>query len=468
MTRLSPKPRSEDSLRRLASWMMLLAALAAVAFIVVISYVLLRDRNQGVAENATTAPQASDTTPIPPTQTELPLGAERVHIVLEGETLIGIASIYNVPVDAIQQANHLTTTVITPGQQLIIPAPLDLTPTAPFVTLGPPPTLTLSPDDPTNLSILSGWPRSLTGGPDADLNANYPGVLVRPRFTLHYQPGTYPDYHINEIVTLVETSLDNVEERLDVTLSGSFNLYAAGTLFDGDDVNIRGFSRSADRQVFVLMDGTSEPAERAYAVTHELTHLVAWNSFGSPASTMLSEGLATYIGRTELEEGGYLPYDQLCLAIEAAGVMPSMAAIDRDYKSFQGHIENRFNYFGAACFVDYLIKQGGLDALAAVYHTSDYPPLFDGRSLGVLDGDWRASLNARRAELTLDPVQLVNMTQQVNNAYDTVFSNVNGTPQMHLAYVTLDKARLALWRGDYPETTRLLAEVYRVSGITPP
>ena len=51
------------------------------------------------------------------------LNAPQIHIVAQGDTLFALAQHYNVTVEAIQQANDLTSDFISVGQQLIIPAP---------------------------------------------------------------------------------------------------------------------------------------------------------------------------------------------------------------------------------------------------------------------------------------------------------------------------------------------------------
>jgi LCP family protein required for cell wall assembly len=61
---------------------------------------------------ATTAPGLTST-----------LGAAQVHLVQQGDTLFALAQRYNVTVEALQQANHLTGDFISVGQPLIIPAP---------------------------------------------------------------------------------------------------------------------------------------------------------------------------------------------------------------------------------------------------------------------------------------------------------------------------------------------------------
>jgi LysM repeat protein len=386
------------------------------------------------------------------------------HTVQPGETLESIALRYGVSVEEIQNTNSLPDpNAIYEGQRLAIPGvrveageeapPADLTPTPAADPLegiehGP---------------LLSDWPRSILEG---DLDGNYPLVYDHARFTLHYQPGTYPDQNLEQVVSLVADALARVESTLGVTLNGTFDVYVAGTLYEAPNAHLRGLSRSLDRRLFVLLDGSGDEAENAYLVAHEMTHLVSWNTLGAPSSTMLSEGLATYVGKPALEEGGYLPYDQVCLGAYAADQMSSMAAIEQDWQAFQGHIRYRFNYFGSACFVGYLIDTYGMEAIRQLYHTSDYPTLY-GESLAALDSDWQASLAARQSELTIDPAEMVEYTEDVTTVYAYVLSSYNGTSNMHRAYALADQARLALWRGDYPAVQRALHEVYTLTGFTP-
>ena len=389
------------------------------------------------------------------------------HVVQPGETLIQIAQQYGVTPEAIQSANNLPDpNAIYSGQRLRIPgvaggeapasAPAAGEESAPVPTLDP---LEGLEDGP----LMSDWPRSILEG---DLDTNYPLIYQHPRFTLHYQPGTYPDQHLSETVDLIASSLARVEATLGVQLNGKFDIYVAGTLFEAPNAHLRGLSRSPDRKLFLLHDGSGDEVENAYLVTHELTHLVSWNTWGAPSSTMLSEGLATYVGAPVLDEGGYLPVDQVCLGAYAAGRMRSMAAIERDWQSFEGHIRDRFNYFGSACFVRYLVETYGLGPLSQLYNTSEYLTLY-GTSLDTLDADWQASLAARQSELTIDPQEMVTYTDEVAAVYDYVFDNYNGTGTMHRAYALVDQARLALWRGDYPSVRRLLDELYALTGFTP-
>ena len=449
-----------------------LAVAAVAALLTILVGMALFNRGQATAALATATGDAVPTAAEPAASAVLgPTSAApsgpTIHVVKQGETLIGIASQYGVPLDLIVAANHLKNThIIVPGQQIIIPDTLILTPVMTLGTSQPSPTPTLPADDTASLSVLSGWPRSLTDGTQAELDANYPSVVDRGRFKLHYQPGTYPDRHTDEVADRVGRALSTVEARLGVHLGGTFDAYAAGTLFAGLDAHLRGQSRSRDRRLFFLSDGTGTPAENDYAVTHELTHLVVWNTWGTPSSTMLSEGVATYVGKPELEGGGFMPYDQLCLGIMAADQMPPLAVIDRDFNYFQGHIEDRFDYFGSACFVQYLVDTYGLQPMSQLYHSSDYVGLY-GSTLSDLDQRWRASLAARQGQMTIDPAALVSYTQEVTSAYRYVFKNINDTLAMHQAYLAVDQARIALWKGDYPSTRHWLDQVYQLTGLTP-
>lgn len=375
------------------------------------------------------------------------------HEVRSGESLISIANLYGVDPEQIKAANNLSNAdQIYPGQTLLIPG---TTGSSPVVQEGI--WVELEGSGP----LLSDWPRSILEG---DLDENYPAIYEHSRFTIHYQPGTYPDVYLNETIALLEESLIHVEATLNVNLEGTFDIYLAGTLFEAPNAHLRGLSQSNDRRLFLLIDGSGDAAENAYLVRHEMTHLVSWNTWGAPNSTMISEGLATYAGKSALEEAGYLTYEELCVGAYDAGVMASMAAIERDFQAFLGHIRHRFNYFGSGCFVDYLIDTYGLEPMSQLYHSADYPGLYNGSSLASLDADWQAYLESKRATLTIDSAELVSYTEEVSNAYSQVFYYYDGSEQMHLAYTAVDQARIALWRGNYEDVRLWLDEVYRLLG----
>lgn len=513
--------------REVAIMLFALGALMVAAFVLTLGIVRFNQRGGELAAVTVTATpavvpteaapdaeaQSAQPTPVL-APTMAPTIEQIIHTVQPGETLLGIATRYNVNVQTILNANALTMdSVVQPGQTLVVPLVPDEKGT--WHEVGPGENLTtiaadygttpeeiqqanglsdvnaiyvgqrlyiplgraaepddhgssqqaLPADDPllTEGPLMSDWPRSIYQG---DLATNYPLTYEHDRFTLHYQPGTYPDLHLEETVALVTDALARVEDRLDVRLEGTFDIYVAGTLFAAPDASLRGRSFSLDRRTFFLHDGGGNPADNAYIVTHELTHLVSWNTWGAPSSVMLSEGLATYSGQEVLEEGGFMDYDQLCLAAYAAGEMASMSVIEKDFQSFLGHNRHRFNYFGSACFVGRLIDEYGLESLSKLYHTSDYVNIY-GKTLAELDADWQADLAARQSELTADPVALVDYTKEWTDTSDYVFKNYNGTVEMHRAYAAVDRARVALWQANYDEVRRWLDEVYAITGYAP-
>jgi len=123
------------------------AAVAALVTLVVIMRVAGQRQMVGMIATATgeatPATPAANATPCS-AQPRPATGGQIIHTVQLGETLIGIANQYGVPVELIQSANHLKNPrLIIPGQQLIIPDTLILTPGMPLGTLPPSPTATL-------------------------------------------------------------------------------------------------------------------------------------------------------------------------------------------------------------------------------------------------------------------------------------------------------------------------------------
>jgi len=400
--------------------------------------------------------------PLPPSQ------SGTWHTVQPGETLIIIANRYGASVDAIRAANGLNEdSVIFSGQQLRIPGVAAQTeePNAGATEdTATPIAQAHSIDELPTRAFLGDWPRSILEG---NLDENYPLQFSQDRFTVHYQPGTYAGENLGQTMGLVDDALRLIETRLGVHLDGSFDVYAAGTLFEAPNAHLRGLSNSSDRRVFILHDGTGTATDNAYFFAHELTHMVTRNTWGSPgAAFVLSEGVATWVGRPILEDGGYLKYDDMCAAIYAAERLPTMTAIETDWQAFLGHIRDPFNYFGAACFVDFIVDTYGMDALRQLYITSDYEGV-TGRSLAWLDTEFRGTLESNVPLLTFNPDEFAAVADDVRDAYRFVFSNYNSTEVMQQAYIAVDQARIALWKGDSAEARRWLATAYNITGYTP-
>lgn len=401
--------------------------------LLVLSGILLLAWPWRVAPAPSPSPSLSSPSPIPtvgvlttspappPTATPTPL-PPLTYTVKEGDTLWDIAARFDTTVQALQAANGLSGELIYPGQVLVIPSA-----SAPL----PPPVA------PTPVS--ASWQPSILEG---DLQAAYPAILSVGRFTLHYQPGMEADRQIQDVAEMVARAMEHIESVLGVHLNGTLDVYVAGSLFAPPDQALRGRSFSARRQLFVLYDGTGNPADRQYIITHELTHLVAWNTLGQPSSALLSEGLAVYAGMTHIAGSAHLPPEAFCTAYDQAGKLPRVSAALR----FEGHIHDLPNYYAAGCFVRYLATTYGIEKLKALYPSSDYAGLY-GRSLAELEREWTAYLRANPYSLPFPPGDLVAATVEVDRAYEDLFARFSGTPDEFARYRRVDAARIALLEG---------------------
>lgn len=381
-----------------------------------------------LAASPTPPPTAVILTPLPPL----------TYTVKEGDTLWDIAARFDTTVQAIQAANSLSGELIYPGQVLVIPSASGLS--SPPVVPTP---------------VSGSWQPSILEG---NLETAYPAVLSTGVFTLHYPPGTEAAEHAGEVADIVDRALAHIEQSLTVRLGGTFDVYVAGTLFAPPDQALRGRSFSARRQLFVLYDGTGSPADRQYIVTHELTHLVAWNTWGQPSSALLSEGLAVYIGMTHIADSTLLSPEVFCTAYDQAGQLPSVSAALR----FEGHIRDLPNYYTAGCFVRYLVEAYGMEKLKALYPSGNYTGVY-GRSLASLEEEWRAHLRASPSPLPFPPGDLIEATTSVRRAYDDLFAHFTGTPEEFARYRRVDAARIALLEGRLQDVWACLS----VSSVCP-
>jgi LysM repeat protein len=356
-----------------------------------------------------------------PTPTPYVEGDAIVHTVSSGETLIGIAKQYSVTVELIQMANDLESEIIQPDWELRIPVQADQL----RVTAAT-----------TQEETDQAWQPSILEG---NLEEGYPLTLEGERFTLHYQPDTPAARAPNQALRLIESALDHIEAELDVTLEDQFDVYLAGTFFAPPDMALRGRSFSSQRRNFYLYDDTGIPEERRYIITHELTHLVAWNTIGQPSSVMLHEGLAVYTGVEAMEAAGFIPLTHFCAAYQQAGELPRLSGS----RTYSGHIRDLDLYFASGCFVQYLIEQYDLADFKGLFTSGDYPGIY-GATLAQLEAQWAKTLDVDGDELVFDPQELVATRAKLGDAYDRLFADFNGTSPQMAAYRELDQARIAV------------------------
>ncbi len=352
-------------------------------------------------------------------------GNQTSHVVVSGETLISIAERYGTTVEAIQSANGLTSDAIQAGQDLIIPARGNTV-------------------KPTLLITSSLWSPSPLSG---DFQKGYPLTIETARLTLHYQPNSFAAQDRESLIKMLETAQAHIEKLLQVRLDGRLDAYAVGSLFASPDTALRGRSFSAQRRFFFLYDGSGTPADRQYILTHEMTHLVTWNTMGQPASVMLHEGVAVYTGMELVKDEGFLPLSTFCAAYYQIGRLPGMTTS----LSFQGHIRNLDTYYAAGCFVQFLVEKYGTSLFAKVYRTGDYNAIY-GKSLSSLEKEWVTSIRSSSTPLSFDSNELAHGVTQIADAYDRLFTNFTGTATQMAAYRELDQARMALLQGHFNDT----------------
>jgi LysM repeat protein len=374
-----------------------------------------------------------------------------VHVVKAGETLGEIAKRYAVTVDEILTANGLSSDIIRVGQSLTIPAPPPPPTETPTATVTPTPTNTATPTNtPTPTPTPTWGPSPLEG----DLGLAYPETGGPRRFTLHYRAGMYGVDDIEAVQALVTAGMAHIEGTFQAMMPGTFDIYVAGTIFEAPDTLRRGRTFAEARKIFILRDGTGTPEDQQYTLTRELTQLYAWHMFGPPTSTLMSEGFAVYMGMTALAEAGYVPLNKFCAAYHRLDVLPRIARPLR----FENHIVDLQNYYAAGCFVQYLIKEHGMEQFRTVYRSGDYEGVYE-MSLEALEEAWIADLEASVVSIPFDAETLVNAVSAVGRAYTTLFANYRNTAAQQAAYQTLDAARIALLRGDLATVDEKLAEL---------
>ncbi len=383
------------------------------------------------------------------------------HRVQFGQTLGVIAGLYGLPVELIEAANNITDpNTIVVGQTLIIVSrPGD----PPLVQPTADPASTLSAEMLAVIEAVpqAGWARSPL---DGDLAGGYPLTVEAGRFTLHYQPGTYAEQHLDQLSALVDETLGRTEAALGVSLDRRFDLFMAGTLFERPHTALRGFTRAETLQVFLVYDGTGTQDENRYFLARELTKLIAWTVWGPPASTLLLNGLAADVGASVVEGAAILPPEQVCAAMSATDSLPSLVTLEHDWQTFNGPILSRLEDAASGCFLRYLETICPRQSMPELFSTSDYLTLC-GQPLEDLEAAWRGELAAQRS--MVDKAELlVRYSGEVAAAHQFIYEHYSGS-RLHEAYIAADQARTALWQGSYSEARRWLDAVYTLIGFQP-
>jgi LysM repeat protein len=409
-----------------------------------------------------------------------------VYTVQQGDTLFGIAAKFNVSVEEIKAVNALTSDMIFIGQMLVIPVSAEILAVSPSLDTSSSDRYMVQNGDTIESiaqefgisenalrtmnfmagdTLLDGQfiqiPASGQEFPprtwrfstiDGDTKTGYPLSLETGRFTLHYQPDTFPAQDPEALARLELSALAFLESRLGLTFSYPFDVYVAGRNFESPNLALRGRGTSVLFRTFFLHDGTGNPDDQLYLVTHELTHLLTWHSFGSPSSTMISEGTAVYLGMEHIPQSGHMPIETFCASYLKANSLPSISSSQTTYL---GHINDLQNYYAAGCFVKFLVDTYGIESLKLVYHDGSYLNVY-GKDLYALESDWRVHLRTIEIPASLNPVELVGAVKDLENSYASFFASFTGTPSQMERYRNLDKARIALLEGNIYEMRNFL------------
>lgn len=424
------------------------------------------------------APESSPTSVIPLTPTTAPFIE---HEVQEGEVLFNIALNYGVSEEAIMQANQITDrNLIRAGSVLLIPvipaevgvlntstpqaAPLEsATATTTSGDPQPGPTVTTGPVATTELgapAVPPDWPPSVTSG---DLSANYPRLqqTASGGLLIHYQPGTYPAQNIDTLAPRIDEIFGRLQVQMGGVLQRQVDVYLGGTLF-GVNPSLQGFTQSYEFRTFVLVNGAFHTGERDYILGHELSHVTATHILGPASSTMIHEGLATYLPQPYLTDlAGYLPIKQICAAAYRTDAFRSASQLSQlayGPTAFGGHIRTFFNYNLSGCFVGYLYETYGMAQLDQVYDSGDYRGVY-GLSLAELDAAWQRSLETTSP--SVDAAAFVSLVEAIADEYEGyVNASAGGYHANYQAYLHLNAARLEVNRGNLQAAQREL-QTYR-------
>lgn len=331
----------------------------------------------------------------------------------EQDSLVSIAARYGLLPEDLRRENFMYGDALLPGQRLLLPQQVPVP--------------------------WAGYEFSSFQG---DLSALYPLQTSTSRFSLHTRPGSFPSVDPNAVADLLLRGVNHIENLLQAPMSGSFDIYVAGSLFAHPDTHLRGISYSTSRRLFIIQDGTGSAADQQYFSTHEISHLIARNTLGKPASDLLNEGLAVYSGMSQVSGQGLLSLQVFCRAYLLMGELPQVSSS----LSYSGHIYDLENYYAAGGFVGWLIETYGISSFSSVYPVGNYAAVY-GKRLSDLEQDWRASLLNTTLPAGLDPGGLVDAVRALEQAYAGFIPDFEGSPEQIRAYYHLDQARLALLSG---------------------
>lgn len=285
-----------------------------------------------------------------------------------------------------------------------------------------------------------------------ELNTQLPAVRDTRHLAIHYKPGSFAARTIDEFQQDAEAAIAHIEQELGITWTGQADMYLADSFFPPPDTGVRGYTPAGAHMILLMIDGSGTRYERQYMAAHELTHQIAYDTFGQAASLLLSEGLAMDMEQQYLLADGDISLDGLSRAALEQGEFIPLATLSGG-DQFLGQLFYRRPYAEAGSFVQFLIQKYGVANFKRVYTSGDYATVY-GASLNTLDAEWRSYLQSPQAigPFATDSARYLRDIAAVQDGYRRLFNAlIGGQDVSREAYDALDGARIAADRGDFAE-----------------
>ena len=219
-------------------------------------------------------------------------------------------------------------------------------------------------------------------------------VSETEHFRFHYVPGTAAERDRFELGSVAEQSLALIQPVLDVGFDGQMSIYLVPRIF------WQGGAAYGDKvQLISYLDRNYTAVETWSYFTHEGTHALAQDILqpkenGGGPDGVLVEGLAVWASGGHYGEE---PIDEWAAVVAASDQYLPLAELrNGSFYEFQHEI----SYLQGGSFVQYLVRQYGLDKLKALYgqatgdaeHDEGLVQDLYGKGYADLEAEWLAYL----------------------------------------------------------------------------
>lgn len=376
------------------------------------------------------------------------------HVIQYGQTISSIANLYQIPPLLIEAANGITDpNAITAGQRLVIVR----RPSDPEIELAVDALLTEIATRLGEIPERPEWPRSLLLNGEV---GNYPISIEEDGFTLHTQPGTHGEARSGEIAGWVDAMLPKISSALSATEIPHIDIFIAGTPYASPYMALRGTVDFEANAIWFLDDGTGTSEEQRIFLATKLARLIAFQSWGDPSSPLFAEGVAQMLGWQVAGDDVMTAQADSCRLLHEGGLLPQPADLVVDPFYFASIVYDHPAYSAAGCFSAYIAETEGFPLLREFY-LGHYGA---GPGLDELKSGWQDSLGPLPTETQTDLADAYDLFTQAKTTETLIY---DGSESTYLAYFVLDRARTALWQGDLDSFNAWLADFLALTGFTP-